>query len=72
MMKERKNDDPFDFSRLAVRPAQKEKKDEESCSTCRYRSDEFTSACVNAESPRCCDFVEKDYWCPGYASVNCS
>ena len=26
MMKERKNDDPFDFSRMAVRPAQKEKR----------------------------------------------
>ena len=70
MMKE-KDDDSFVFRRMVVRAAQKDKKYGESCATCRYRSDEFTSACVNAESPHCCDFVEKDCWCPGYAPMNC-
>jgi hypothetical protein len=27
------------------------------CKNCRYRSDEFTSVCVNADSPKCADFV---------------
>lgn len=33
------------------------------CATCRYRSDEFTSVCVNPDSPKCADFVDADDAC---------
>ena len=33
------------------------------CATCRYRSDEFTSVCVNPDSPKCADFVDAEYAC---------
>ena len=33
------------------------------CATCRYRSDEFTSVCVNPDSPKCADFVIADDAC---------
>lgn len=33
------------------------------CATCKWRSDDFTSACVNGESEHCADFVSADDWC---------
>ena len=33
------------------------------CATCRYRSDEFTSVCVNSYSPKRADFVSADDAC---------
>ena len=36
---------------------------EKTCATCKYRSDDFTSACVNGESEHCADFVSEDDWC---------
>lgn len=33
------------------------------CRNCEYRSDEFTSACVNADSEHCEDFVMADDTC---------
>ena len=33
------------------------------CATCRYRSDEFTSVCVNPDSPKRADFVDAEYAC---------
>lgn len=33
------------------------------CRTCRFRSDEFTSACTNDESGRVADFVDADDTC---------
>lgn len=37
------------------------------CATCCYRSDAFTSACTNADSPYCADFVSADATCDAYA-----
>ena len=54
---------------MAVHTSQKKKENGECCATCRYRSDEFTSVCVNDQSSRCADFVEKDYWCPEYSRI---
>lgn len=34
------------------------------CANCRWRSDEFTSVCVNDESERLADFVSADNTCP--------
>lgn len=36
------------------------------CKTCRWRSDEFTSACTNRRSPHCADFVSGDDSCHAY------
>lgn len=36
------------------------------CRTCKYRSDEFTSVCVNADSEHCADFVMADDTCPKF------
>ena len=33
------------------------------CKNCRYRSDEFTSVCVNPDSPKRADFVREDDGC---------
>lgn len=33
------------------------------CATCRYRSDGFTSVCVNPDSPKRADFVDADDAC---------
>ena len=33
------------------------------CKNCEYRSDEFTSVCVNPDSPKCADFVCADDAC---------
>ena len=33
------------------------------CRNCEYRSDDFTSACVNADSPHCADFVSANDSC---------
>jgi len=33
------------------------------CKTCEYRSDEFTSVCVNPDSPKRADFVSADDAC---------
>lgn len=35
----------------------------QACKNCRYRSDDFTSVCVNADSDRVADFVSADDWC---------
>lgn len=40
------------------------------CQNCKWWSDEFTSACVNADSPRCADFVEKDDTCECFEVKN--
>ena len=37
--------------------------DQQACKNCRYRSDDFTSVCVNADSDRVADFVMPDDWC---------
>ena len=36
---------------------------DKNCETCKWRSDDFTSACVNGESEHCADFVSEDDWC---------
>lgn len=36
------------------------------CSTCHYRSDDFTSVCVNPDSEHRADFVMADDTCPQY------
>lgn len=36
------------------------------CGTCKWLSDDFTSVCVNGESERRADFVEKNDWCPNW------
>lgn len=33
------------------------------CANCKYRSDEFTSVCVNPDSPKRADFVSADDAC---------
>ena len=33
------------------------------CETCKWRSDTFTSACCNGDSPRRADFVDADETC---------
>lgn len=33
------------------------------CRNCEYRSDDFTSACVNADSQNCADFVSANDSC---------
>ena len=33
------------------------------CETCKWRSDDFTSVCVNGDSERRADFVDKDEKC---------
>ena len=38
----------------------------QTCGNCAWRSDDFTSACVNDRSPRRGDFVSRDGWCPGW------
>lgn len=40
-----------------------EKESVQYCATCRYRSDEFTSVCVNPDSPKRADFVDADDMC---------
>ncbi len=37
--------------------------DQQACKNCHYRSDDFTSVCVNADSDRVADFVMPDDWC---------
>ena len=34
------------------------------CATCKWRSDEYTSVCVNDESDHLADFVEASQSCP--------
>lgn len=36
------------------------------CSTCHYRSDDFTSVCANPDSEHRADFVMADDTCPQY------
>lgn len=33
------------------------------CANCKYRSDGFTSVCVNPDSPKRADFVDAEYAC---------
>ena len=40
------------------------KDDDKTCSTCHYRSDDFTSVCVNPDSEHRADFVMADDTCP--------
>lgn len=35
----------------------------ETCEHCRWRSDDFTSACTNYQSPKCADYVLVDDTC---------
>ena len=42
------------------------KDDDKTCSTCHYRSDDFTSVCVNPDSEHRADFVMADDTCPQY------
>lgn len=37
------------------------------CATCRWRSDAFTSVCVNAESDHRADYVDADCTCPHWS-----
>lgn len=39
------------------------------CEICKWRSDEFTSACVNDKSEYCCDFVSADDSCDEWEIV---
>ena len=39
---------------------------EKTCATCHYRSDEFTSVCVNPDSEHRADFVMAGDTCPQY------
>ena len=39
---------------------------EQVCQNCRFQSDEFTSVCVNGDSPRCADFVAADDTCEAF------
>jgi len=36
------------------------------CRNCKWRSDEFTSVCVNADSSKCADFVDADDTCMAF------
>lgn len=36
------------------------------CRDCRWRSDEFASVCVNADSSKCTDFVDADDSCTAW------
>lgn len=42
------------------------RKCEMNCGNCQWRSDDFTSVCVNAQSPRRADFVDAGGWCPAW------
>ena len=42
------------------------RKPSDCCASCKWLSDDFTSVCVNSDSPRCADFVSADYWCKEY------
>ena len=53
------NDFPFGFA-----PGSDEAKNHGmTCKKCRWRPDEFTSVCVNPDSPKCADFVREDDGC---------
>ena len=41
------------------------------CKNCEYRSDEFTSVCVNPDSPKCADFVSADDACDHWEKRKC-
>ena len=39
------------------------KEKDNTCSTCHYRSDDFTSVCTNSDSKHCADFVMANDTC---------
>lgn len=43
--------------------------DNKRCKTCKWRSDEYTSVCVNDESDYLADFVEADFVCDKWEPV---
>lgn len=39
------------------------------CETCKWRSDEFTSACTNSDSEHCADFISAGDSCGFWEEV---
>ena len=42
------------------------------CATCKWRSDDFTSACTNGDSPKRADFVASNDKCEEWDGGECN
>ena len=58
-----------DMADCKASPKKENSKPQDCCASCKWLLDEFTSVCVNSDSPMCADFVSAYYWCNKYEKV---